>query len=231
MFFSTVWGWIKRWFDPITVAKIFILSHHEVKPTLEKFVDPKNIPKKYGGQLEWNWGDKPTADPAWEGVVRWENGFDNFPDGPMIWRDCDGGTRRECIVIGHVDGKERNTRIATIPKTWPSPEPEPEVNGAPLEASVEAPAEPVESDAAPPTEPKTAGTNFLKLTQTPAAVAEKGNPMDKAVEGEEQTTMEKGIEKLTVSEANTAVTKATEPEVSEKVPEEEVSPALPTTVV
>ncbi|CRK45614.1 hypothetical protein BN1723_019779, partial [Verticillium longisporum] len=37
-FFTTVWGWVKRWFDPITVSKIFILSEAEVKPTLEAYI-------------------------------------------------------------------------------------------------------------------------------------------------------------------------------------------------
>jgi hypothetical protein len=47
-FFPTVWGWIKRWFDPITTSKIFILSHHDLLPTLEAFIEPANIPNMEG---------------------------------------------------------------------------------------------------------------------------------------------------------------------------------------
>ncbi|KAL0933488.1 sec14 cytosolic factor [Colletotrichum truncatum] len=119
VFFSTVWGWIKRWFDPITVSKIFILSPHEVQPTLEQFIEPRNIPKKYGGELEFNWGDQPTVDPAWEGVVRWENGHSSFKSRPAVWRVTDDGTRVECFGLGSVGGKEQKELIASVPRTWP----------------------------------------------------------------------------------------------------------------
>ncbi|KAF6823284.1 sec14 cytosolic factor [Colletotrichum plurivorum] len=129
VFFSTVWGWIKRWFDPITVSKIFILSPHEVLPTLEQFVEPRNIPKQYGGQLEFNWGDQPTVDPAWEGVVRWENGHSSFKSRPAIWRVTEDGTRVECFGIGSVNGKEQKELICSVPKTWPPAQPA-QTNGA-----------------------------------------------------------------------------------------------------
>jgi hypothetical protein len=115
MFFSTVWGWIKRWFDPITVSKIFILSHHEVKPVLTSFIDPANIPTQYGGELDFKWGDMPNLDPVIRGAVAWENGFDEFPKGPVYWRPIDGGARLECVAVGSVEQKERLVRVATIP--------------------------------------------------------------------------------------------------------------------
>lgn len=114
-----MWGWIKRWFDPITVSKIFILSPAEVGPTLRQFIDPKNIPKKYGGELDFSWGDLPTVDPAWDGIVEWE-GKPGFPTGPHIWRDIEGD-RMECIGLGQKDGKLRRERICTVKKTYWSP--------------------------------------------------------------------------------------------------------------
>ena len=118
-FFSTVWGWIKRWFDPITVSKIFILSPQEVRPTLESFIDPKNIPEKYGGQLEYAWGDNPVNDPAWQGVVDWQNGHQGFPTGPLFWEDIDGGERMQCVSLtNHGDQRNREV-VCTMPKTWP----------------------------------------------------------------------------------------------------------------
>ncbi|KAL4797522.1 CRAL-TRIO domain-containing protein [Aspergillus venezuelensis] len=68
-FFPTVWGWIKRWFDPGTTSKIFILSASEVLPTLSSFMDRSSIPKQYGGDLEWKWGDMPYLDEAAREVV------------------------------------------------------------------------------------------------------------------------------------------------------------------
>ncbi|KAK1959972.1 CRAL/TRIO domain-containing protein [Colletotrichum sublineola] len=121
VFFSTVWGWIKRWFDPITVSKIFILSPHEVRPTLEQFIEPRNIPKQYGGELDFTFGDQPTVDPAWEGVVRWEPGHDRFRSRPALWRETADGARLECVGVGSVGGVEQNELICSVPKVWPPP--------------------------------------------------------------------------------------------------------------
>ncbi|KAF4988736.1 hypothetical protein FDECE_14947 [Fusarium decemcellulare] len=117
VFFSTVWGWIKRWFDPITVSKIFILGSHEVKTVLEQFIEPRNIPKKYGGELDYTFGQLSIPDSHWEGIVEWENGYKSFPSGPLLWEDVDGG-RLACIARGAENGKQRNERICTIPKTF-----------------------------------------------------------------------------------------------------------------
>ncbi|KXX75428.1 SEC14 cytosolic factor [Madurella mycetomatis] len=114
-FFSTVWGWIKRWFDPITVSKIFILSPSEVKPTLEAFIEPRNIPKLYGGELEFEFFDRPNLDPKIRDAVTWENGYTEFPEGPAYWRPIDDGKRLECLAVGSKGGKERRERVCTIP--------------------------------------------------------------------------------------------------------------------
>ncbi|KAK1783018.1 CRAL-TRIO domain-containing protein [Copromyces sp. CBS 386.78] len=113
-FFSTVWGWIKRWFDPITVSKIFILGPHEVKATLEEFIDPKNIPKQYGGELDFTWGDQPKTDPYIKERVKWENGLTDFPQGPKYWRPTADGTRMECVAVGSEGGKQRMVNVGTL---------------------------------------------------------------------------------------------------------------------
>ena len=117
-FFGTVWSWIKRWFDPITVSKIFILSPSQVKPTLEQFIDPANIPKGYGGQLDFTWADMPNLDPVIKETVQWENGHTDFPRGPIYWRPIDGGDRLECIAVGTTDQKDRLERVCTIPTAY-----------------------------------------------------------------------------------------------------------------
>ena len=118
-FFSTVWGWIKRWFDPITVSKIFILSASEVKTELEKFIEPRNIPKAYGGELEFEFFDRPNLDPRIVDAITWENGHKAFPPGPVLWRPIEGGTKMECVAVGYKDGKQREERVATIPVAFP----------------------------------------------------------------------------------------------------------------
>ncbi|KAK7743280.1 hypothetical protein SLS53_004365 [Cytospora paraplurivora] len=118
VFFSTVWGWIKRWFDPVTVSKIFILSHSEVLPTLNSFIATENIPKQYGGGLDFTWGEMPNLDPKIRDLATWENGFDTFPKGPVYWKPIDGGKRLECVAVGSVEKQQRNIRVCTIPKAF-----------------------------------------------------------------------------------------------------------------
>ncbi|KAK4125828.1 CRAL/TRIO domain-containing protein [Parathielavia appendiculata] len=134
-FFSTVWGWIKRWFDPITVSKIFILSASEVKTTLEEFIEPRNIPKLYGGELEFEFFDRPNLDPQIKEVLIWENGYTDFPEGPAYWVPVDGGKRLACIAVGSKGGKERRETVCTIPVAFPK-----EGVTAPTETAVSAPA-------------------------------------------------------------------------------------------
>ncbi|KAJ5398688.1 hypothetical protein N7465_009177 [Penicillium sp. CMV-2018d] len=119
-FFPTVWGWIKRWFDPGTTSKIFILSAAEVEPTLTSFMEPSSIPKSYGGKLDWSWGDMPNLDDPSRELLR---GIEQ----PL----ADGQTRKDILkgpvlfngdhlqVLGTVDGKERR-EIVSIPKTQAS---------------------------------------------------------------------------------------------------------------
>ncbi|KAF3057659.1 SEC14 cytosolic factor [Trichoderma lentiforme] len=118
IFFSTVWGWVKRWFDPITVSKIFVLAPHEVKPTLEAFIEPRNIPKKYGGELDYSFGQLGIPDPAWDGVIRWEKGYNSFPSGPLLWEDVPGEDRLACVRLGAENGKTKREIICSLPRTF-----------------------------------------------------------------------------------------------------------------
>jgi hypothetical protein len=121
-FFPTVWGWIKRWFDPVTTSKIFILSAAEVKPTLTSFMDPSSIPKQYGGELDWQWGDMPNLDePARELVGALETPpaegetKPSFTKGPVLFK----GDHVE--ILGKVNGKSRQR---TVPVPMPAKEQE-----------------------------------------------------------------------------------------------------------
>jgi hypothetical protein len=131
-FFPTVWGWIKRWFDPITVSKIFILSSADVLPILSQYIDPENIPKKYGGKLEFTWGDMPHLEPAIESAVEWVNpdvqyGKNTIPIGPIKWeKNADGSMT--AVAIGSEKGQPRNRTIFTIPSPANAKPKEPVVN-------------------------------------------------------------------------------------------------------
>lgn len=115
-----MWNWVKKWFDPITVSKIFILSSTEAKATLEKYIDPENIPKKYGGRLDWSWGDLPYIEPALNNALTWKNpargshGNHGFPAGPVRWIATADGSM-EAIAVGSMRGQRRREVIATLP--------------------------------------------------------------------------------------------------------------------
>jgi hypothetical protein len=108
-FFPTVWGWIKRWFDPVTVSKIYILGKHEVKSTLSSFIHPDDFPQKYGGNLDWDFGMLPHMDEETLRAVQ-QDGRSGWVDGPCLWLD------HKRFAVGSVDGKPRrpDSEIAAL---------------------------------------------------------------------------------------------------------------------
>lgn len=108
VFFPTVWGWIKRWFDPGTTSKIFILTAAEVQKTLSSFMDEENIPKRYGGKLDWDFGDMPNLDDearALVGSMERVGPYANQPadsEGAAAAAAADAATRKANFVKGPV---------------------------------------------------------------------------------------------------------------------------------
>jgi len=77
-FFPTVWGWIKNWFDEGTRNKVHVLGR-DPGPELRKFIDNENIPKAYGGELDFKFEDEPNLDQAARDVVG------EMPKGPVTF--------------------------------------------------------------------------------------------------------------------------------------------------
>ncbi len=116
-FFPTVWGWIKKWFDPITTSKIFILAHHEVLPTLTQFMDIENIPKKYGGKLDFECGKMPVLDPQVRDCLALAPGPDTekfLLTGPVRWINENDEGEMTALGVGSLDGQQRQTPVATL---------------------------------------------------------------------------------------------------------------------
>ncbi|KAJ6034573.1 uncharacterized protein N7446_009324 [Penicillium canescens] len=140
-FFPTVWGWIKRWFDPGTTSKIFILSASEVQPTLTSFMEPSSIPKQYGGELDWTWGEMPNLDePAREllqGLEQDQVEGEKRKDilkGPILFEGD------HLKVLGTVDGKDRRETIP-VPKSQVFSEPKAPAKSTDSEAKTDEPTE------------------------------------------------------------------------------------------
>ncbi|KAL8966058.1 MAG: hypothetical protein Q9183_003537 [Haloplaca sp. 2 TL-2023] len=117
-FFPTVWGWIKRWFDPITTSKIFILSQEQVKPTLSAFMDVSSIPKKYGGELDFECGMMPSIDPEIRKCMDLKNPKleELLLTGPTRWIDNEEG-EMTALSVGSIDGNPHKEAIA-IMHSW-----------------------------------------------------------------------------------------------------------------
>lgn len=108
-----MWGWIKRWFDPITTSKIFILSDSIAYNTLSSFIEPQNIPKKYGGKLDWTWGDAPKLDVEESEHLKLNQGVEGWPKGPLRWVHK-ANDEWELLAVGSTSGKERREAIGSL---------------------------------------------------------------------------------------------------------------------
>lgn len=110
-FFGTVWGWIKKWFDPVTTAKITILpgnlSKDELRARLETYIAPENLPKEYGGELEWEYGDSPLVDPEISDLIGEDVIADGGIKGPIRWVVDQEGAVGKAVKVGRVAGKDR----------------------------------------------------------------------------------------------------------------------------
>jgi len=77
-FFSTVWGWIKGWFDEGTRTKIHVFGKN-YSSQLAEIIDPSQLPKKYGGVLDWEFMDVPLLDDEMRKYL------DEMPRGPLLF--------------------------------------------------------------------------------------------------------------------------------------------------
>lgn len=85
-----------------------------MEKTLHEFIDPANIPKKYGGQLDYEFGGMPVLDPAYKEHIEWEGTYTDFPAGPLYWHDR--GDHIELEAVGSVNGKERSEMVCKMRK-------------------------------------------------------------------------------------------------------------------
>lgn len=85
-----------------------------MRPTLEKFIDPANIPTKYGGQLPYEFGMGPIFDHTLNQQLEWTvPGIDTFPQGPMMWVNGEGQDQ-VAVAVGSLNGKQRREPVATL---------------------------------------------------------------------------------------------------------------------
>ena len=70
------------WFDEGTRRKVHVLGK-DPGPALRTLIDPKDLPKPYGGELDWQYEDDPRLDDAAAKAL----GEAGMPRGPCMFVD------------------------------------------------------------------------------------------------------------------------------------------------
>lgn len=117
-YFSTVWGWVNKWFDQNTVSKMNIVPHGKEFEVLSQFIEPENIPKKYGGKHEMEYGTPMDLSSQISQAIEWLDEKDGevireIPKGPVRWLPVKEG-KRTAIAVGYEDGVQRHRAAMSI---------------------------------------------------------------------------------------------------------------------
>ena len=109
-----MWGWVKNWVDPVTVAKLQLVAPADVLPTLTSLIDIANIPGRYGGELTFEPGMTPMLDDKIRERLSWAQSSDEvLPIGPIQWEVNSDGSKT-AVAVGIIDGEERRDVVATL---------------------------------------------------------------------------------------------------------------------
>jgi hypothetical protein len=71
---------LQNWFDEGTRNKIHILGKSPGE-TLRNLITAEDLPKQYGGELEWEYGDEPSLDEETKKQIG------ELPLGPALFAD------------------------------------------------------------------------------------------------------------------------------------------------
>lgn len=117
-FFSTIWGWLNGWFDKNTVSKICIVPPGQELALLSEVIDLSNIPVKYGGKHDFNFGMFPDLDDEIKENMTWLDEDlakeKRLPLGSMRWVEVDG--KRRVLAVGTENGAQRRKEVIEFAK-------------------------------------------------------------------------------------------------------------------
>ncbi|PYI16058.1 CRAL/TRIO domain protein [Aspergillus violaceofuscus CBS 115571] len=111
-YFSTIWGVMKKFVDPVTAAKLVILTEGQVLPALEGLVEHESIPLQCGGGFEVVHGMRADLDAGLLEVLGKERPV-MLPEGPLKWRE-DGEGRRVLVATGSTVSGAREEVVAVL---------------------------------------------------------------------------------------------------------------------
>ena len=78
-------------------------------------MDDDNIPKRFGGKLEYDFGSEMMLGPAISERLTWEPEVKNasLPQGPIKWVEGEEGSM-VAYAVGKTGGEARRERIAVL---------------------------------------------------------------------------------------------------------------------
>ena len=108
-FFPTIWGYITKWFDPAIVSKIQVLSTAKALGVLTDHVHLDDLPKSFGGRLDWNYGMQPVVDEETRALLG--DFADDWPEGPLQYLTSfdnreENGAGNSVVAVGSQHGKK-----------------------------------------------------------------------------------------------------------------------------
>lgn len=80
---------------------------------MQSLIDMSNIPKRFGGDFDYEQGMAIDLDAPTREVLSWLPPHKELPLGPLKWTE-DGKGGVSIVTVGKSDGKLRNERIATL---------------------------------------------------------------------------------------------------------------------
>jgi hypothetical protein len=78
---------------------------------LQEDIDAESIPKRWGGELEWNHGMLPDLKSEVKERMQWRE-VQKFPVGPVKWKD-EGDGLIACLT-GNKDGSLRSEKVVSV---------------------------------------------------------------------------------------------------------------------
>lgn len=110
--FSMIWGWIQKWFDEGSRQKMFVLGNigkDAQGQEMSKIIAPADLPRVYGGELDWTYEDEPALDEDLRQAIR----RDTLPKGPIEWKDG------HMIILGEPRGVMESPDALSAPSAEP----------------------------------------------------------------------------------------------------------------
>ncbi|KIW27627.1 uncharacterized protein PV07_07352 [Cladophialophora immunda] len=107
-FFPQIWKFITMWFEKETTRKIFVLGHHESADVLRRDLGAENVPKRLGGELDWEFGGFPNLSPDAEAFS--SSLFTKWVEGPLRLLDGPEGKSR-IVAVGSRNGELRREEL------------------------------------------------------------------------------------------------------------------------